>query len=154
MMTKRTRHGYIGSNRIEVIECLDSVSRRVWIKFEPVDKSRPMEVCNILVQPSKVSWNYRNSHFETVDGNRKSNYYGANSAGSLRLDAGTANIVKDPGSKVIVFPLDRGGSLSVHNYTQTGSQFAIVINKPIRVGYAVSGNGSITPDLIDRCQGI
>jgi len=143
LMIKKRWYAQIGSDPIEVIECLDSGSQRVWIKCEPRDKSKPMEVCNILDQPNKVSWKYKNSHFETVDGNKKSKYYEANSAGSLRVDAGTTNITKDPGSKVFLFPLINGGSLSVCNYTQAGTQFVIDVNKPMWVGYAVSGSGSI-----------
>lgn len=142
-MIKKNWYNTIGSEKIEVIECLDSGSQRIWIKFEPVNRSKPMEVCNIVDQPNKVSWNYTNSHFETIDGNKKGNYYAANSAGSLRLDSGKTNILKDAGSKVIVFPLDVGGSLSVYDYSETGSQFAIVVNKPIWVGYAISGSGTI-----------
>jgi hypothetical protein len=71
LMIKKKWYAYIGSDQIEAIECLDSGSQRVWIKFEPVDKSKPMEVCNILDQPNKVSWKYKNSHFETIDGNKK-----------------------------------------------------------------------------------
>jgi len=144
-MIKKKWYNTIGSDAVEVIECLDSGNRRVWIKFEPVDKSKPMEVCNIVDHPEEVSWKYKNSHFETIDGNKKSNYYPANSAGSLRLDSGITNILKAAGSKVIVFPLDPGGSLSVYNYTLTGSEFAIDVNKPIWVGYVVSGSGSISP---------
>jgi len=144
-MAKRKWLNTIGNKQIEVIECLDSGNRRVWIKFEPVDKSKPMEVCNILDQPKEVRWNFRNSHFETIDGNKKINYYAANTAGSLRLDEGITSIQKDPGSKVIVFPIDTGGSLSVHNYTLTGSKFEIEVNTPIWVGYVVSGSGSISP---------
>jgi hypothetical protein len=142
---KRKWYGTIGSDPVEVIECSDSGSRLVWVKFEPVDKSRRMEVSNILVQPEKVTWEYRNSHFETIEGNKKGNYYRADSAGSLRLDSATTYILKDAGSKVIVFPLDRGGSLSVLNYTQAGGEFAIEVNKPIWVGYVISGSGSISP---------
>jgi hypothetical protein len=144
-MTKKKWYNIIGNDPIEVIECSDSGNRRVWVKFEPVDKSIRMEVCNIVDQPEKVSWTYKNSHFETIEGNQKSNYYPANSAGSIRLDSGITTISKYPGAKVIVFPLDPGGSLSVYNYTLTGSVFEIEVNKPIWVGYVVSGSGSISP---------
>ena len=76
---------------------------------------------------------------------KKGNYYPTNSAGSLRLDSGITNILKAAGSKVIVFPLDRGGSLSVYNYTLMGNKFAIEVNKPIWVGYVVSGSVNISP---------
>jgi len=144
-MVKKHWHNIIGIEKIEVTECLDSGSQRIWVKFEPVDKSKPMEICNIVDQPNKVSWYYTNSHFETIDRNKRRNYYAASSAGSLHLDAGKTNILKDVGSKVIVFPLDVGGSLSVYNYSETGSQFSIVTNKPIWVGYAISGSGTINP---------
>jgi len=144
-MIKKRWYNTIGSDAIEVIECLDSGNRRVWVKFEPVNKSTHMEVCNIIDQPEKVSWTYTNSHFETIQGNKKSNYYPANSAGSIRLDSGSTTTSKNPGAKVIVFPLDPGGSLSVYNYTLTGSKFVIKVNKPIWVGYVVSGSGSISP---------
>jgi hypothetical protein len=104
-----------------------------------------MEVANMLVQPEKVDWEYRNSHFETIYGNRKSNYYEANSGGSLRLEAGTTNILKDANSKILVFPLDNGGSLSVLNYKESDRRFAIAINRPMWVAYIVSGSGSISP---------
>jgi len=66
-MMRQRWYSDIGAEKIEVIECLDSENKRIWIKFEPVDRSKPMEVCNILDQPAKVSWRYRNSHFETID---------------------------------------------------------------------------------------
>lgn len=119
--------------------------QRVWIKFEPVDKSKRMEVCNILDQPEKVSWKYKNSHFETIDSQGKSNYYGAASAGSLRLAQGTTEISKDAGIKIIVFPLDRGVSLDVYKYALSGERFSIAVDKPTWVGYVVSGSGSISP---------
>jgi hypothetical protein len=144
-MKKRVWDGYIGTRRIKGIECLDSGNRPVWIKFEPVVRLRPMEVANMLVQPEKVNWEYRNSHFETIYGNIKSNYYEANSGGSLRLEAGTTNILKDANSKILVFPLDNGGSLSVLNYKETDRRFVIVTNKPMWVAYIVSGSGSISP---------
>lgn len=100
------------------------------MKFEPVDKSKRMEVCNILDQPEKVSWKYKNSDFETIDSQGKSNYYGAASAGSLRLAQGTTEISKDAGSKIIVFPLDRGVSLDVYKYALSGERFLIAVDKP------------------------
>jgi len=142
---KLSWHSNIGNKRIEVTECLDSGSQRVWIKFEPVDKSKPVEVCNILEQPEKVSWKYKNSHFETINSHGKSNYYGASSAGSLLVASGTTQISKDSGSKVIVFPLDKGVSLDVCNYALSGDRFSIVVNKPTWIGYVVSGSGSISP---------
>jgi len=144
-MTKQGWFSNIGADKIEVIECLDSGSQRVWIKFEPVDKSKLMEVCNILDQPEKVSWKYKNSHFETIDSHGKSNYYAASSAGSLLVASGRTEISKDAGSKVIVFPLDRGVSLDVYSYTLSGDRFVIAVNKPTWVGYVVSGSGSISP---------
>ena len=144
-MKKRVWDGYIGNDKIKGIECLDSGSRPVWFKYVPIDNSKPMEVGNFLVQPDKVEWPIKNSHFETIDENGKSNYYPANSAGSLRLDSGTTSIIKDPNSKIIVFPLVDGGSLSVYNYSLTGSRFEIVTNKPMWVAYLVSGSGSISP---------
>ena len=107
-MKKRVWDGYIGNDKIKGIECLDSGSQTVWFKFVPIDNSKPMEVGNILVQPDKVNWDIKNSHFETIDGNGRSNYYPANSAGSLRLESGTTSIIKDPNSKIIAFPLDNG----------------------------------------------
>ena len=144
-MKKRVWDAYIGNDKIKGIECLDSGSQTVWFKFVPTDNSKKMEVGNILVQPDKVNWDIRNSHFETIDKDGKSNYYEANSAGSLRLESGTNSILKDANSKIVVFPLDNGGSLNVHNYTLTGSQFEIVVNKPMWVAYLVSGSGSINP---------
>jgi hypothetical protein len=120
---KQSWYSNIGAEKIEVTECLDSGSQRVWIKFEPVDKSKLMEVCN----------------------HGKSNYYGASSAGSLLVAPGTTEISKDSGSKVIVFPLDRGVSLDVYKYTLLGDRFLIAANKPTWVGYVVSGSGSISP---------
>ena len=145
LLMKKKWYSQIGNEKIEVIECLDSGSQRVWIKFEPVDKSKTMEVCNILDQPNKVSWRYRNSHFETINQKGKSNYYEASSAGSLQLDAGKTTISKDIGSKVIVFPLEGGVSLDVRGYTLSSDEFEITVNKPTWVGYAVSGSGSINP---------
>lgn len=142
---KKRWYSSIGNDKIEVIECLDSGNRRVWIKFEPADKSKPMEVCNILDQPQKVSWRYKNSHFETVSDNGKSNYYAASSAGSLQLGSGTTNIAKNAGSKVIIFPLDSGSSLDILGYTQASDRFAIAVDKPTWIGYVVSGSGSINP---------
>jgi hypothetical protein len=144
-MMKQRWCSNISTEKIEVIECLDSGSQRVWIKFEPVNRSKSMEVCNILDQPDKVSWKYKNSHFETINKHGKSNYYEASSAGSLQLESGTTNISKDSGSKVIVFPLDRGVSLDVCGYTLLGDRFAIAVDKPTWVGYVVSGSGSINP---------
>ena len=144
-MMKQSWYSNIGAEKIEVIECLDSGSLRVWIKFEPVDKSKPMEVGNILEQPNKVSWKYRNSHFETINSHGKSNYYGASSAGSLLVAPGATEIFKDCGSKVIVFPLDREVSLDVYEYTLSSDRFLIAVNKPTWVGYVVSGSGSISP---------
>lgn len=145
LLTKKKWYSVIGTEKIEVVECLDSGSQRVWIKFEPVDKSKAMEVCNILDQPSKVSWRYRNSHFETVNQQGKSDYYRASSAGSLKLDAGVTAISKDVGSKVIVFPLEGGVSLDVRGYSLTSDRFEIAVDKPTWVGFAVSGSGSINP---------
>lgn len=75
-----------------------------------------MEVCNIVDPSGKVSWAYKNSHFETIEGNKKSNYYPANSAGSIRLDLGITTISKDPRAKVIVFRLDPGGRTTIDMY--------------------------------------
>jgi hypothetical protein len=142
---KEKWYSNIGTNKIEVIECRDSGSQRVWIKFEPVDKSKSMEVCNILDRPDKVSWKFKNSHFETIDDQGKSNYYAASSAGSLLLAPGTTEISKCIDSKVIVFPLNKGVSLDVCEYTLSGDRFKIVVDKPSWVGYVVSGSGSISP---------
>jgi hypothetical protein len=142
-LTKKTWYSTIGTDKIEVIECLDSGSQRVWIKFEPVDTSKPMEVCNIVDAPEKVHWKYNNSHFETVDGKKKRNYYPASSAGSIQVASGTIEISKNAGSKVIVFPLNAEVKLDVCNYTLAGDRFTIVVNKPTWVGYVVSGSGSI-----------
>ena len=125
-MIKKEWYGQIGLERIKVIECLDSGSQRVWVKFEPSDKSKPMEVCNILDQPTKVSWHYKNSHFETVDSHGKTNYYAASTAGSILLTAGTIDVLKDSGSKVVVFPLSLSGSINVQNYSLNGGQFKIL----------------------------
>jgi hypothetical protein len=135
----------LGTEKIYVIECLDSGSRPIWIKFEPVDKSKPMEVCNILDQPSEVNWAIKNSHFETIDGKTKGNYYSADMAGSLRVDKGITPINKEQNSKIVLFPIDKGGSISVLDYSLTGSQFRIEANMPLWVGYVVSGSGSISP---------
>lgn len=51
-------------------------------------------------------------------------------------------IFKDAGSKLIVFPLDRGVSLHVYNYTLSGDRFRIVVNKTNVVGYVVSDSES------------
>ncbi|TET20616.1 hypothetical protein E3J74_01465 [Candidatus Bathyarchaeota archaeon] len=142
---KKKWHSVINTEKIEVVECLDSGSQRVWIKFEPVDKSKVMEVCNILDQPNKVCWKYKNSHFETINRQGKSNYYKASSAGSLPLEAGVTIISKNIGSKVIVFPLEEGVNLEVNGYTLSGDRFEITVDKPTWVGYAVSGSGSINP---------
>jgi hypothetical protein len=104
-----------------------------------------MECANVLVQEDKVNWKLKDSHFQTIDENGKSNYYEANSRGSLRLESGTTNILKDANSKILVFPLDNGGSLSVLNYKEADRQFAIAINKPMWVAYIVRGSGSISP---------
>lgn len=144
-MMKQKWYSNIGAEKIEVIECLDSGSQRVWIKFEPINKSKPMEVCNILVQPNKVSWRYKNSHFETIDNNSKSNYYKASSAGSLYLKSGSTVISKDSGSKVLVFSLTSGSGISVNGNAIKGSQFTIDIPKPTWVGYVISGSGTINP---------
>lgn len=143
-MIKKKWYAQIGLKMIEVIECLDSGNQRVWIKFEPVDKSKQMEVCNIVDQPDKVSWTYTNSHFETISGSNKTNYYPASTAGSFRVDSGTTSILKDCGSKVILFPLELSGSISVYNYTQAGNQLQICSNKPMWVGYAISGSGTLS----------
>ena len=58
-MVKKEWYAQIGNERIKVIECLDSGNQRIWIKFEPTDRTRPMEVCNILDQPDKVSWEFK-----------------------------------------------------------------------------------------------
>jgi hypothetical protein len=58
-VTSRTKVHWINTletEKIHVIECLDSGGRPIWIKFEPDDKSKPMEVCNTLDQPSEVDW--------------------------------------------------------------------------------------------------
>ena len=143
--TKIKWYNTLGTDKIEVTECLDSGGRRIWIKFEPVDTTKKMEVCNIVDQPTKVSWEYTNSHFETIDGRTKGNYYAANMAGSLRVDAGTTTISKEKDSKIVLFPIDMGGSISVLDYSLSGSQFRIEANKPLWVGYVVSGSGSINP---------
>ena len=143
--TKLRWYNTIGTDRIEVIECLDSGSRRIWIKFEPVDPTKTMEACNIVDQPTKVSWEFPNSHFETIRGRTKSNYYAANTAGSLRVDVGMTTINKEKGSKIVLFPIDRSGSISVLDYSLSGSQFRIEANKPLWVGYVVSGSGSMSP---------
>lgn len=144
--TKTKWYNTLGTEKIEVIECLDDTNRRIWIKFEPVDKTKPTEVCNIVDQPMKVSWNFTNSHFETIDGKTKNNYYAANMAGSLRVDAGITILNKEKNSKIVLFPIDSGGSISVLNYSLTGSQFKIEANKPLWVGYVVSGSiNPVTP---------
>lgn len=144
MVTKKWNN-VIGKKRIKVIECLDNGNQRVWIKFVPRDKSK-MEVCHILDQKEKVSWEFKNSHFETIDENNKTiGRYPATSAGSVRLDAGTTNIQKEMGSKVLVFPIDMRGSLTPLNYSEAGTQFQIETNKPLWMGYVVSGKGSISP---------
>lgn len=143
-MVKKKWYAQRGTERIKVIEGLDSGSQRIWIKFEPTDKTKPLEVCNILDQPDKVSWEYKNSHFETIDRNRRTNYYAASTAGSFRCDAGTTDIFKDSGSKVIVFPLNLSGSINVCNYTQAGNQFQISVSKPMWIGYAISGSGTLS----------
>jgi len=135
----------IGTEKIYVIECLDSGCRRIWIKFEPVDKTKPMEVCNILEQPSKVDWAIKNSHFETIDGRIKSNYYPANMAGSFRVDAGITTINKEMNSKIVLFPINRSGSINVLDYSLAGSQFRIESNMPLWIGYVISGSGNLNP---------
>lgn len=135
----------LGKRKIYVIKRLDSNGKPIWIKFEPVDKSKPMEVCNILDQPTQVDWAIKNSHFETIDWTLKGNYYPANMAGSLRVDAGVTTISKEKGSKIVLFPIDMGGSISVLDYSLAGSQFKIEANTPLWVGYVVSGSGSISP---------
>jgi hypothetical protein len=131
-----------GTGKIEVIECLDSGNERIWVKWEPEDKSKPMEVCNILDQPSKVSWKDKNSHFETIDRNGKSNYYSATTAGSFEVQSGTIQISKDSGSKVLLFPLTESGSIGVRGYSETGSNFKLIVDKPTWIGYAISGSGT------------
>lgn len=143
-MVKKKWYAQIGNDRIEVIECLDSGNKRVWIKFEPVDKTKQMEVCNIVDQTSQVSWAFKNSHFETISGRAKTNYYQASTAGSFRVDAGASEVFKDSGSKVVLFPLDLSGSISVYNYALASKQFKIVANKPMWIGYAISGSGTLT----------
>jgi hypothetical protein len=134
----------IGTRKIYVIECLDSGCRPIWIKFEPADRTKPREVCNILNQPSKVDWAIRNSHFETIDGKITSNRYAANVGGSLRVDAGITTINKEMNSKIVLFPIDRGGSISVLDYNLAGTQFRIQANMPLWIGYVVSGSGSVS----------
>lgn len=143
--SKKKWYNTLGKDKIEVIECLDKESERIWIKFEPTDKTKPMEVCNIVDQPAKVSWNYRNSHFETINGKVKNNYYAADMAGSFRVDAGVTTLTKEIGSKIVLFPINLGGSISVYDYSLTGNAFRIESNMPLWVGYVISGSGNITP---------
>jgi hypothetical protein len=135
----------LGTEEIYVIECLDSACHPIWIKFEPVDRTKPMEVCNVLDQPTKVDWTIKNSHFETIDGRIKRNYYPANMAGSFRVNAGITTISKDASSKIVLFPIDRGGSINPLGYTLAGNQFRIEANMPLWVGYVISGSGTINP---------
>jgi hypothetical protein len=143
-MVKRKWQSQIGSDKIEVIECLDSGCKTVWAKFEPLDKTKPMEVCNYLVQPSLVSWRLKNSHFETIDSSGKSNYYAASAAGSMLLQSGSIALTKDAGSKAILFPLTLRGSIVVNGNALTGSQFEVIVDKPTWIGYAISGSGTLT----------
>jgi hypothetical protein len=87
----------------------------------------------------------KNSHFETIDGTIKSNYYSADLAGSVRVDKGITIMNKEKNSKIVLFPINKGGSISVLDYSLAGSEFKIVTNMPLWVGYVTSGSGSISP---------
>ena len=66
-------------------------------------------------------------------------------AGSIRIDAGLTMMRKDENSKIILFPINRGGSISVLDYSLAGNQFSVESNMPLWIGYVVSGSGSISP---------
>jgi hypothetical protein len=144
-MVKKKWPTQINGNKFWIIESIDSIGNRIWIKFEPINNLQPMEVANILDQPSKVAWRFRNSHFETVDQNGlTSNYYQASEAGSIQVSQGTTVFSKDIGRKIVLFPLETGVTMNVQGNTVVGERFTMSVNKSTWMGFVTDG-GSINP---------